>query len=338
MSEALRPYRLFTEADRDRYTQSRPGERRVGQTMPILDKWDGARDHAGLKVVILGIPESIGPQANLGRDGAQRGWEAFLARFLNMQSNPYLKGPSVAIAGMVETEDLQQQIDPQDTDETRFNAWREVVGKLDVRVRQAIHDLRLPKRITLVVIGGGHNNAYPIMKALGPGATVVNVDPHADFRAREGRHSGNPFRYAMEEEVLHTYIPVGLHKAYNNAESILAMETNPRVFPAWWDDVAEVSELMDWASEHVGSSQGKYVGLEMDMDSIAQMPTSAFTPEGLSPSQARWWIRQWATHHPETRYVHLPEAAPANAHEAAFAGKLLAYLVSDWVIATTAHT
>jgi histidine ammonia-lyase len=39
----------------------------------------------GVRFAPLGIPESIGPQANFGRRGAELAWEAFLDFFLNMQ-------------------------------------------------------------------------------------------------------------------------------------------------------------------------------------------------------------------------------------------------------------
>ena len=43
-----------------------------------------------------------------------------------------------------------------------------------------------------IIIGGGHNNCYPIIKALYPNSTpccAINFDPHADFRAAEGRQA-----------------------------------------------------------------------------------------------------------------------------------------------------
>ena len=54
-----------------------------------------------------------------------------------------------------------------------------------------------------IIVGGGHNNAYGIIKgsalALNKKINVLNIDAHADFRPLEGRHSGNGFSYAFHE-------------------------------------------------------------------------------------------------------------------------------------------
>ena len=33
----------------------------------------------GIKYVLVGIPEDIGPRANVGNGGAELGWQAFLS-------------------------------------------------------------------------------------------------------------------------------------------------------------------------------------------------------------------------------------------------------------------
>ena len=40
--------------------------------------------HDGTRYVIFGIPEDIGPRANLGFGGADKGFHAFLTKFLNL--------------------------------------------------------------------------------------------------------------------------------------------------------------------------------------------------------------------------------------------------------------
>ncbi|NQY12901.1 MAG: arginase family protein, partial [Henriciella sp.] len=65
-----------------------------------------------------------------------------------------------------------------------------------------------------IVIGGGHNNAYPILKGMSQGRhstfAAINLDPHTDFRALEGRHSGNGFHYATEQGFLSHYFCLGM--------------------------------------------------------------------------------------------------------------------------------
>ena len=56
--------------------------------------------------------------------------------------------------------------------------------------------------ISAIVLGGGNNNSLPVLRpvraATSKPVAAVNCDPHADFRRAEGRHSGNPFRYAKQ--------------------------------------------------------------------------------------------------------------------------------------------
>ncbi|MEL6534477.1 MAG: arginase family protein [Bacteroidota bacterium] len=327
----LPPYATFTQRDRDRFLYHRQGETRIGEKIVLLPEWDSLADFPKVKFVILGIPEGIGPLANRGRAGARQGWFAFLRKFLNMQDNRFLRGDTIAIAGTVTTIDLPDQVNAKDYQPDAFDDIQAMVSQLDGRVAKAVQDLQLPDGVTLIVIGGGHNNAYPIMKGLGPGATVVNLDPHADYRAKEGRHSGNPFRYAMEEGLMARYYPVGLHKAYNNEEAIEAMEGEARVEPLWWDYISDPEQIFYWVTERLKGHGGKYIGLEMDMDGLAQMPSSAYSPEGFTPREARRWMRCWAQTFPNTKYLHLPEAAPENPREVDFAGKMLAYLVHDFM-------
>lgn len=318
-------FKVFSERDREDIVNPRSNETRLGETIRLLEG-RLASDHTEVKYVLLGIPESIGPQANLGRGGAEWGWAAFLSRFMNMQANQFVSGKEVLLAGAVSVEDLQSEMVLGDVPRLR-----ELVAVLDDRVEAAIRSIGLAEDQTLIVVGGGHNNAYPIMKALGKGAAVVNVDPHADFRSLEGRHSGNGFRYAMEEGLLRSYIPAGLHQAYNSSELIQAMTVSDGVTPLWWEDHLGVEHLFATTQQVMKGEDGEYWGLEMDMDVIAQMPVSAYSPEGFSPTDARKWVKYWKEVVPFTRYFHLPEAAPTTEAEAVFAGKVLSYLVWDFV-------
>ena len=78
--------------------------------------------------------------------------------------------------------------------------------------------------LELVVIGGGHNNCYPIIRAAATHSgrrtlplDVVNLDPHADCRnVAEGRHSGNGFSTAFGEGLIRKYFLCGYHNRYNS--------------------------------------------------------------------------------------------------------------------------
>jgi formiminoglutamase len=72
------------------------------------------------------------------------------------------------------------------------------------------------------------------------------------------------------------------------------------------------------------------MGIELDMDAIAYMPSSAFTPSGITVDQARIYVRKMASLE-KVSYLHLPEAAPKNEADELIVGKTLTYLVTDFI-------
>ena len=49
--------------------------------------------------ILFGIPEDIGVKANMGKGGADSSWFSFLDTFLNIQSNDFLSGEDIFVAG-----------------------------------------------------------------------------------------------------------------------------------------------------------------------------------------------------------------------------------------------
>jgi len=295
----------------------RAGEVRLGEKMIFRDDsdtWKAANYH------ILGICEDIGPRLNGGFSGAQHAFGAFIQRFVHAQSNKFLKGSEIAIHGSIvwnENEELSS----------------ELIDKLDNYVAAWVKSVKEVNGIP-VVIGGGHNNAFGLIKGVSEsmrtGISVVNCDPHADTRALDGRHSGNPFSYAITQNFLSHYTVLGLHESYNNAfilDFLSEHEVQHSFFEHWLDEPESFYSDIDAAAkrhEHVGC------GLELDLDAIAGMPSSAFTPSGISMEQARHYIRKMARRVP-IHYLHLPEAAPISDVDMKIVGKGLVYLVLDFI-------
>jgi formiminoglutamase len=185
-----------------------------------------------------------------------------------------------------------------------------------------------------ILVGGGHNNAYSLIKACslvqGTAINVVNCDPHADFRSLEGRHSGNSFSYAMQEGWLANYAVLGLHQQFNS-QSMLERLVEKECYVTFFEEyltgerdfIVDIEDVLRQISD-------VSLGVELDMDAIIDMPSSAFTPSGFSLEEARKYVIKCAKSK-KAAYLHLPEAAPKNEHEEAIVGKALAYLVSDFV-------
>lgn len=312
--------------DSNKYISKREGECKLGEKLNFISV-DGI-DKSDVDFIVLGIPEDIGPRANCGKGGAQHAWECFLEKFLNIQDNLYLHGDKVGILGALDCSDLMSQ-----SLEADIHELRTLCLSLDQRVTELIRRIVEAGKIP-IVIGGGHNNAYGIIKgtslAIQDAIAVINCDPHADFRALEGRHSGNGFSYAQSEGYLNEYLVFGAHESYNS-EHILK-QLSPSFKMITLDDILRKGySILDALNGSLQLLNNHKIGLEFDMDGIANMPSSAIGPSGLSVNVARQFIMHVAKNK-SCYYLHLPEAAPLdNDNSRNIVGKTLAYLVSDFI-------
>jgi formiminoglutamase len=311
-------FQSFSLKEMQQRTSVRVGETKLGEVVQCLE-----RSHLTPKYVLLGIQEDIGPQANFGNSGAKNTWNPTLNRILNVQSNRFFQGDELYILGSI-------------ISEVKF----ETIENARIQVRELddfVVEILLPwikKGCIPIVIGGGHNNAFPLIKAsslvLQHPISVINCDPHADFRALEGRHSGNSFSYAWKENWLNDYTIIGLHQSYNSEEMLTELEQKGVCF-SFFDDFLSHPEKFDHEIEkahlkHINNP----VGIELDLDAIIDFPSSAITPSGISVNQARFYIQKMASL-PLVCYLHLPEAAPTSSIEEAKVGKLISYLICDFI-------
>src|SRR3954465_15937847 len=155
-----------------------------------------------VRYVIIGVPEDIGVQANRCQSGTSSAWLNFLQYFLNIQSNDFLTGEQVAVLGHFDFGDIQYLIDRNDEDEEeKIAAYRHAVNTVDDEVESLVKVVIASNKVP-IVIGGGHNNSYPLIKGAAKGLqkahqlplpqiNCINLDAHTDYRPSEGRHSGN---------------------------------------------------------------------------------------------------------------------------------------------------
>lgn len=312
-------FQSFNQDALQQFTSIREGETKIGEKIALQYK------NNKTKYVLLGIEESAGPQANFGQTGAQNGFQAFLKRFLNMQSNRFLTGDEILLAGTI------KQTSSFQTQESALN----VIPELDHLVEATLKPFT-DKGLIPILIGGGHNNAYPLIKTCSTthkqAIQVFNLDPHADCRALEGRHSGNSFSYAKELGFLNHYTVFGLHKNYNSEFIYNYLEKNKFSFTFFDDYILNEAQFdVDLQNTLLAIPENCKFGLELDLDAIAFTPSSAFTPSGFNSMAARKYIKTFGKHK-NCAYLHLPEGAPNNELEEKIVGKLLAYFVADFIM------
>ncbi len=291
------------------------------------------------------MPEDIGVKANNGIGGADSAWTPFLQSFLNIQSNDFLDGEEILLLGHFNFSEIASLIDnnAQSNDE-KLLAYRHAVNVVDAEVEQLMHIITQNRKLP-IVIGGGHNNAYPCIRGAAKGwhkagviniaeINAINLDAHADYRPMEGRHSGNGFRYAEEDGYLEKYCVIGLHENYITQNTWMDMVNNPFVDCITFEDifVKEKQNFMQAVAHAAGFTEDTLCGIELDLDCIENTLSSATSPSGISSQNARQFINYTAS---TTRpaYLHICEGATnlADGRINTQTGKLISYLVSDFV-------
>lgn len=301
----------------------------------------------GAKFAIIGIPEDIGPRANCGKGGADKGWANFLPVFLNQQANCFFDWNSCLLIGNVDVAKLQKQSYQALCSDHKVDTLRELCAQVDNRVEKVLSPIFMAG-LEVIVIGGGHNNAFPIIKSLSQSTeqsvACVNLDPHADFRAMEGRHSGNPFRYAYEAKALSHYCVLGLHEQKNNQETIEGLIDAHFPFytfqSMFMDKQQTFAEAIIAARQYIGAAEGP-IGVELDLDCIKKAAASAYSVSGFSLEQAIHYVYKMATLD-NVKYVHLCEGAPAvhehTEYKSHDVGQILNQLVYSYLKARTAFS
>jgi len=319
-------FQLFNAQDLYDLLSRREGETKLGEALclPESTTIEASLQAFRGRFVLLGVPEDIGVRANGGIGGAHTSWMAFLKSFVNIQETAVLSGKEILLLGALEATPLPGSTAP-------VEALRTLTPEVDALICPVVQQIMATGKIP-VVIGGGHNNAYPLLKALAAShghAHAVNLDAHSDFRRLEGRHSGNGFRYAYEEGYLRKYAMLGLHEAYNSAAIVAILNENPDLLPVFFEDIF-LRHKTDWnaaVAQSLRFVNGHAFGVELDVDCMEQALSSAATPVGITTQQALHYLYQCGRDK-NAAYLHLPEGVSERADglKDPFTGKLLSYL------------
>ncbi len=344
----LTHFKSYTKQDVLSLVKIRRFETKLGERIQVLNDTSSIVDsikNLTARYVIIGIPEDIGVQANYGTGGSSTAWLSFLQAFLNIQSNDFLEGSEVALIGHFDFGDIQFVIDKNaHTEEEKIEAYRHAVNTIDEEVEGLVKQITAHGKVP-IIIGGGHNNAYPIIKGSAKGLlqsqkinlaqiNCVNLDAHTDYRPLEGRHSGNAFRYAEEDNFLQKYCVVGIHENYLPQNVWVDIVNNPFIDCITYEDIFihEKRNFRQAVSHAIEFTEDNYAGVELDLDSIQNVLSSACSPSGISVLHARQYVNLCAAH-VKTAYLHICEGATRlnNGNTNDSTGKLLSYLVSDFI-------
>lgn len=340
--------RVYHKQDILSVTSIRRFETKIGERVQVIQdpsQLEASISTSAARFVVIGIPEDLGVLANHGIGGTDTAWLPFLRSFLNTQSNDFLEGSNILVLGHFDFSDLKNLIEKNahDQDE-KIEAYRHAVSLIDDEVEQLIHIITQNKKIP-VVIGGGHNNAYPCIKGAAKGLfkaglipltqiNAINLDAHADFRPMEGRHSGNGFSYAEADGYLERYCLLAYHENYLPQNVWMDMVNNPFIDCISYEDifVHEKRTFLQSVAHATDFTEDTYCGIELDLDVIENSTTSASSPSGISFAHARQYINFTATDS-KTAYLHICEGAMqlADGRTGHHTGKMISYFVSDFI-------
>ncbi|WP_264520995.1 formimidoylglutamase [Flavobacterium sp. N1994] len=332
----------FSITDLAKVTNHRSGEVKFGEKMLTIPKGEDYYDYlknCDAQYVLIGIPEDVGIRANFGRPGADSAWESAIKSIANIQHNRFCKGSQILVLGKL---DIAEEMNEAKDLDFHTTADRKKLSSLVERIdKEVVHVISgiIKCGKTPIIIGGGHNNAYGNIKgtALGLGKPInaINFDAHSDFRILEGRHSGNGFSYAYEEGFLKKYFIFGLHENYTSKNVLDNLKKiEDRVTYNTYDEI-KVRQQKNFQQELIVASEfikNDTYGIEIDLDSIPNIASSAMTMSGFSVEELRQFIYFFGNSK-NAAYLHICEGAPDLGEEKNnhLIGKLIGYLVTDFI-------
>jgi formiminoglutamase len=271
------------------------------------------------RFVVLGIPEGIGPYANKGRNGAFGAWSAFLEYFDNYLNDDITQ--KTILLGKIDLEDLQRRSFYYDNSlAADRQELRRMTEEIDRRVAPVVHAI-FKAGLIPIVIGGGHNNAYPLIKEAarirGHRISCVNLDLHADLRETDGRHSGNSFSYAFKNNLMRKYYIFGLHENYHSTDyfdKIKKLKMEGKIDFSTYSQITEtfnrsfeneINRTVSWLQ----NQDIKHLGLEVDLDSVEGVPASAITELRIPFLFAMRYVKRMVSEF-SPLYLNLSEGAP----------------------------
>lgn len=238
----------------DYLKSSRKGDPRLAETVLRL-QWDQLKD-LNDSWVLLGHPDDEGICFNKGRMGSAKGPE-FIRKYLyNLVA-------------------LNKKIyDLGDT-----NSIQNLSIKHEVSTFLADNIFKNNK---LMSFGGGHDYAYPDIKAFlkkYPDSIVLNIDAHLDMRPMDPEpHSGTAFRRLFEEGFKYTLFQIGYQKCFTSLEQI-EFAKKMKVQLIGMDELAQAEEQILGA---IKAAKHIFLSVDIDAFSSALAPgASAAWPIGL---------------------------------------------------------
>lgn len=269
------------------YRSGDPQDPRIGD-LCIYDVQ--ALPEAPLIIAILGVPQDIGVERNGGRVGSAAAPSAIRRALTKLTPTAFMPAMQRGDFALCDLGDI------------------DTAGKTLEQIHDEHHDIvaQLVKRgIVPIIIGGGHDCAWPTVRALSSVGTpygVINIDAHTDVRPlKDGRaHSGSPFRQMLDMQQSHLtaggFVEFGIQSTAASAHHIASVR-DAGMHVEMLDDIRQDGVIASWdrALTHASATGKVYVSVDIDAFASAYAPgVSAPAADGFTPAEVRPCIKRAA--------------------------------------------
>lgn len=179
-------------------------------------------------------------------------------------------------------------------------------SKIGHKASQNIYADRIANKLnnqsTFIHLGGGHDHAYPLLKALRDSykkIVIINIDAHCDTRIDIIPHSGTPFRQGDELgfEKYQIY-QLGVHQFSNDQSTIEKLKNGDMTLFGKRNLPKDFDQIGRYLDEKLEIEKDDLVFISLDADAIdgsLMSAVSAVNPNGLTMEQVKG-IFHWASY------------------------------------------
>ena len=273
------------------YSRKDPNDIRLGDIVRYKE-----RDYSDCKVVLVGCPQDVGVERNMGRVGAKHA-----PREIRKALYKYPVSKSHEDLLLFDAGDLNVNGELEEVHERLM----EVVK----------HFLKDHKKV--IVLGGGNDISYADCRALSESTKnrnilAFNVDRHLDVRAQERRNSGTPYRQLLEEKFVEpaNFHEVGIN-SYSNSPIYTKYLLKLGVNIHYLGDLREFG-IKDKINQILEESETRSIfwGFDMDVVRAVEAPgVSDPSPMGFT-ARGVCEIADCAAADPRTRIIEITEVNP----------------------------
>ena len=231
-------------------------------------------------VGIIGVPTDEGIKRNGGRVGAKDGPNAIRTELYKRTSFVFGKEKSPALVSVFDFGDIKIGKTLEETHE---------------RLSEVIHSL-VSAEILPIVLGGGHDIAYPNFAGFSKGKRtvgVINIDTHLDYRKPiPKRNSGTSFRQMLDQHQsplnAMNLVEIGIQSFANSTDHYSELiQRGATVFSLRNVRTEGIAKTLDLAYElATASTDSLYISFDLDAVHSSDAPgVSAPLPTGLTAEE-----------------------------------------------------